>query len=110
MRTSDSQYAAEALKNVPMWTCVNHTQTITGTFIKAKQSFSHHIPLFVFTDSRAKLTPSWSDEDRHFLYVLYVSLQGPAQGHGDVREKAFSHQHLVHGNVQMINVQISWIN
>lgn len=72
MRTSDSQYAAEALKNVPMWTCVNHAQTITGTFIKAKQSFSHHIPLFVFTDSRAKLTPSYEDRPSSFMFCVFL--------------------------------------
>lgn len=69
MRTSESQYPAEALKNVPTWTCVNHRPTITGSVITAKQSFSHHIS---FTPPwRLYCTPTLL---RPALFILHLFL------------------------------------
>lgn len=72
MRTSESQYAAEALKNVPTWTCVNHRPTITGSVITAKQSFSHHIS---FTPPwRSYCTPTLLRPARFILHLFWAPL------------------------------------
>lgn len=75
MRTSESQYAAEALKKTfprePAW-ITGRPLLVTGSVITAKQSFSHHIS---FTPPwRSYCTPTLLRPARSILHLFWAPL------------------------------------